>query len=76
MLMLMPVQVPEQVQVPQRKPRPAQEMLGQAPVQVQVQPLSVRAPVWAQASACHRNLLRSRQQESKCQCASRDQSRF
>jgi hypothetical protein len=76
----MPVraQVPEQVQVqvPQRKPRPAQEMLGQAPVQVQVQLLSVLAPEWAQALACHRNLLRSRQQVSKCQCASRGQSRF
>ncbi len=74
----MPVRA--QVQVPERKPRPAQEMLGQAPVQVQVQvqlhSLSVRAPVRVQASACHRNLLRSRQQVSKCQCASRGQSRF
>ena len=76
----MPVRA--QVQVPERKPRPAQEMLGQAPVQVQVQvqvqlhSLSVRAPVRVQASACHRNLLRSRQQVSKYQCASRGQSRF
>jgi hypothetical protein len=51
MLMLMPVQgrVPDQVQVPQRKPRPAQKMLGQAPVlvlvQVQLHSLSVRARV-------------------------------
>jgi hypothetical protein len=80
MLVQAPVRAPVQVQVPQRKPRPAQEMLVQAPVPVpvlvQLHSLSVRAPVRVQASACHRNLLQSRQQVSMSQCASRGQSRF